>query len=132
MQAWHLQTSFFGYRWVPWFRRLLRFRVPSAVFFSKVLGALTNLADLRISLTEMAEDGLLTLGQFPSLLRLQLLVSNKFVVTVQATSFPNLKELYFRKIEQAYVSFVKGSAPRLEEISNMPFSVSAAKANKFY
>ncbi|EMS46322.1 Disease resistance protein RPM1 [Triticum urartu] len=94
--------------------------------------ALTNLADLGIGLTELTEDGLLTLGKLPSLLRLRLWVSNKFVGTVQATSFPNLKLLYFIKTEQLYVSFVKGSAPKLEEISNMPFSVSAAKANKLY
>ncbi|XP_020180671.1 disease resistance protein RGA5 [Aegilops tauschii subsp. strangulata] len=92
---------------------------------------LINLADLLISLTELTEDGLLTLGQLPSLLRLRLWPSKKFVGTVQATSFPNLKVLSFRA-EQVYVSFVKGSAPKLEEISRMPFSVSAAKANKFY
>ncbi|KAM3280569.1 hypothetical protein ACQJBY_047397 [Aegilops geniculata] len=94
--------------------------------------ALVNLADLYICLTELTEDGWLTLGQLPSLFCLGLEVSKKFVGTVQATSFPNLKVLSFRNTQQVYVSFVKGSAPKLEEIWKMPFSVSAAKANGFY
>ncbi|VAH97118.1 unnamed protein product [Triticum turgidum subsp. durum] len=122
--------------WSPLPSSLQRFWAPYPNSFPNVpkciTPALSNLADLCICMTELTKDGLLTLGKLPSLLCLKLWVSKKFVVTVQATSFPNLKELYFRKIEQAYVSFVKGSAPRLEEISNMPFSVSAAKANKFY
>ncbi|KAM3280577.1 hypothetical protein ACQJBY_047406 [Aegilops geniculata] len=70
--------------------------------------ALTNLANLRIGLTELTEDGLLTLGRLPSLLRLQLRPSKKFVGTVQATSFPNLKVLDLSGTAQAYVSFMKG------------------------
>ncbi|XP_037438876.1 disease resistance protein RGA5-like [Triticum dicoccoides] len=93
--------------------------------------ALTNLVDLYICLNELTEDGLLTLGQLPSLLRLELWPLKKFVGTVQATFFPNLKVLNFTETERAYVSFVKGSAPKLDELS-MPFSVSAAKVNGFY
>ncbi|KAM3280336.1 hypothetical protein ACQJBY_047239 [Aegilops geniculata] len=94
--------------------------------------ALTNLADLCICLTEMTEDDLVTLGQLPSLLRLFLWPSNKLVATVQRNSFLNLKVLDFGfKTERAYVTFVKGSAPKLEELK-ITFSVSAAKANGFY
>ncbi|KAF7069364.1 hypothetical protein CFC21_075005 [Triticum aestivum] len=94
--------------------------------------ALTNLADLGICLAEMTEDDLVTLGQLPSLLRLKLWPSNKLVGTVQRNSYLNLKVLDFGfKTERAYVSFVKGSPPKLEELT-ITFSVSAAKANGFY
>jgi hypothetical protein len=56
----------------------------------------------------------------------------KFVGTVQGISFPNLKVFDFSKTERAYVTFVKGSAPKLEELIGMPFSVSTAKADGFY
>ncbi|KAF7076577.1 hypothetical protein CFC21_081207 [Triticum aestivum] len=125
----------FSDSWSPLPSSLQRFWAANRDSFTNVPKWITpeliNLADLLISLTELTEDGLLTLGQLPSLLRLRLWPSKKFVGTVQATSFPNLKVLSFRA-EQVYVSFVKGSAPKLEEISRMPFSVSAAKANKFY
>ncbi|KAF7094943.1 hypothetical protein CFC21_097212 [Triticum aestivum] len=122
--------------WSPLPSSLQRFSATSPDSLTNVpkwiTPALTNLANLSISLTELTEDGLLALRKLPSLLRLTLRPSKKFFGTVQATSFPNLKVLYFGKPEQLYVSFVKESAPKLEELINMPFSVSAAKADKFY
>ncbi|KAM3280350.1 hypothetical protein ACQJBY_047252 [Aegilops geniculata] len=122
--------------WSPLPSSLQRFSTSYKDSFTNfpkwITPALTNLADLGICLTQMTEDGLVTLGQLPSLLRLYLWSSNKLVGTVQRNSFPNLKVLYFEfNTEQVYVSFVKGSAPKLVELS-MPFSVLAATANGFY
>uniref|UniRef100_R7VZZ7 Disease resistance protein RPM1 n=1 Tax=Aegilops tauschii TaxID=37682 RepID=R7VZZ7_AEGTA len=121
--------------WSPLPSSLQRFVAAYRDSFTKlpkwITPALINLADLWICLTELTEDGLLTLGQLPSLLRLQLRLSKKFIATVQVISFPNLKALNFSGTAQAYVSFAKGSVPKLESIE-MPFNASEAKANGFY
>ncbi|XP_020158410.1 disease resistance protein Pik-2 [Aegilops tauschii subsp. strangulata] len=122
--------------WSPLPSSLRRFSTNYMDSFTKfpkwITPALTNLANLHICIAELTEDDLVTLGQLPSLLRLKLWSSNKLVATVQRNSFLNLKVLDFGvQTERAYVSFLKGSAPRLEELT-ITFSVSAAKANGFY
>uniref|UniRef100_M8BJD1 Disease resistance protein RPM1 n=1 Tax=Aegilops tauschii TaxID=37682 RepID=M8BJD1_AEGTA len=122
--------------WSPLPSSLQRFStsyMDSFTNFPKwITPALTNLADLDICLTEMTEDGLVTLGQLPSLLCLNLWPSKKLVGIVQRNSFPNLKDLDFGfKTERAYVTFVEGSVPKLEKLT-ITFSVSVAKANGFY
>ena len=57
--------------------------------------------------------------------------TSDFVATVQGISFPNLKVFILEIQYQAYVVFVKGSAPKLEEL-DMYFSVSAAEDVGFY
>ncbi|KAF7076441.1 hypothetical protein CFC21_081093 [Triticum aestivum] len=122
--------------WCPLPSSLQRFYTHYMDSFTKfpkwITPALTNLADLGICIAEMTEDDLVTLGQLPSLLRLFLWPSNKLVGTIQRNSFLNLKVLDFEfKTKRAYVTFVEGSAPKLEELT-ITFSVSAAKANDFY
>ena len=73
--------------WSPLPSSLQRFSTDYMDSFTKfpkwITPALTNLANLSISLTELTEDGLLALRKLPSLLRLKLTPSRQFVGTVQ-------------------------------------------------
>uniref|UniRef100_A0ACD6AC41 Uncharacterized protein n=1 Tax=Avena sativa TaxID=4498 RepID=A0ACD6AC41_AVESA len=97
-----------------------------------VTPALTNLVDLDIALTELTEDDLLTLGKLPSLLRLVIKLSEKYIkVRVQGFSFPSLKVFDLANIPGAYVTFLKGSMPKLENLE-IRLSVLMAKTDGFF
>jgi len=94
--------------------------------------ALTNLGDLHIALKELTDDDLLTLGKLPSLLRLVTRLSKKYIkVRVHGFSFPSLKVFNLASIPGAYVTFLKGSMPKLENLQ-IRLSVSMAKTDGFF
>jgi disease resistance protein RPM1 len=124
--------------WSPLPFSLQIFYMSSDYYFKNVprwiAPTLTSLAYLDINLTELTEEGLVTLGELPALLCLELWLKTgqqNRLITVQGTGFPNLKELGISGAVEAYVTFMKGAMPKLEKIG-VPCLVPVAKTYGFY
>lgn len=83
---------------------------------------------MEISLTELREEGLHTLGELPALLYLNLsLIADPVErITVQGSGFPNLKKFVIYSVAGSYITFREGAMPKLEKL-NVRLHVSLAK-----
>ncbi|XBH74912.1 hypothetical protein VPH35_101772 [Triticum aestivum] len=121
--------------WSPLPISLKVFYMDSDYYFTKVpewiAPAPTSLSFLYINLAELTEESLHTLGELPGLLCLKLRWKTNpgERLTVQGTGFPSLKKLVL--YDCAYVTFVKGAMPKLENLK-LSFAVSVAKSYGFY
>ncbi|XP_073354579.1 disease resistance protein Pik-2-like [Aegilops tauschii subsp. strangulata] len=134
-------TSYRGFleflgSWSPLPFSLQEFCMSSCdYYFTKVpewiAPALTSLSFLDISLAELTEEGMHTLGELQALLYLKLSwkTNPEERLTVQGTGFPCLKELVLS--DPTYVRFVKGAMPKLENLE-LSFAVLVAKSYGFY
>ncbi|KAF7069370.1 hypothetical protein CFC21_075010 [Triticum aestivum] len=95
--------------------------------------ALTSLAYLEISLTELKEEDLHTLGELASLLYLKLsfVADPVELIEVQAsTGFQCLIKFVIYSVAGAHVKFMEGAMPKLEKL-NLRLHVSLARHSGF-
>lgn len=92
---------------------------------------LTSLAHLKITLAELREEGLRSLGEVPSLLILDMTFYRGPKEKLTITGFPCLREFRLFGMEGAYVTFTKGVMPKLEKLE-LSLDVSVAKTYGFY
>ncbi|KAM0841499.1 hypothetical protein ACQ4PT_058979 [Festuca glaucescens] len=96
---------------------------------------LTSLTYLHINLTELTEEGMCTIGKLTTLLHLELSLKPGPTdrVTVQGTGFPSLKEFVLYSFDGgAYITFVNGAMPMLENLTLYPFDLLVAQTYSFY
>jgi disease resistance protein RPM1 len=94
--------------------------------------SLASLSSLHISLTELTEDGLHTLGELPALLRLILaLKTGEDKIVVPGIGFSSLKHFEITSLNGTYVTFLNRAMPRLEHLE-LEFSVSVGRNYGFY
>lgn len=95
--------------------------------------ALTSLAYLDINLIEVTDDDLRRLGKLHALLSLELWLKSDPRERLKVQGFPSLKEFILVCRDNhggAYVTFVEGAMPKLENLE-LPFHVSMARAYGF-
>ncbi|KAE8775224.1 Disease resistance protein RPM1 [Hordeum vulgare] len=92
--------------------------------------ALTSLSNLRMSLVELGEEGLHTIGELPSLvvLYLSLKIGPRKKLTV--IGFPCLKQFDLSCTDGVYITFMEGSMAKLEDLM-LSYDVSVAKTYGF-
>uniref|UniRef100_A0ACD6A8S4 Uncharacterized protein n=1 Tax=Avena sativa TaxID=4498 RepID=A0ACD6A8S4_AVESA len=95
---------------------------------------LTSLASVDINLTELTVEGMHTLGELKTLLHLKLSLKPKPVdrVIIQGVGFPSLKEFVLYSFDGAYITFVKGAMPKLQNLTLFPIDLSLAQTYSFY
>ncbi|XP_037444590.1 disease resistance protein RGA5-like [Triticum dicoccoides] len=108
----------------------------SNYYFTKlpkwIAPALTSLSFLEINLAELTEEGLVTLGELPALLRLDLWFKKRPDDRVTVRGFPSLRQFtLYSNYVSPYVTFVKGSMPKLKNLDFL-INVSVAKTYGFY
>ena len=108
----------------------------SNYYFTKlpkwIAPALTSLSFLEINLAELTEEGLVTLGELPALLLLDLWFKKRPDDRVTVRGFPSLRQFtLYSNYASAYVTFVKGSMPKLKNLDFL-INVSVAKTYGFY
>uniref|UniRef100_A0ACD6A3G3 Uncharacterized protein n=1 Tax=Avena sativa TaxID=4498 RepID=A0ACD6A3G3_AVESA len=95
-------------------------------------GLTCSLFSLDINLTEITEEGLHTLGELPSLLRLILtLETGEDKIMVQGIGFRSLKYFEVSYGKGTYITFVKGAMPKLEFL-DLELVVSVERNYGFY
>ncbi|XP_048574286.1 disease resistance protein RGA5-like [Triticum urartu] len=122
--------------WSPLPFTLQEFHMVGDYYFTKVpewiAPALTSLSFLDINLAELTEEGLVTLGELPALLHLVLWFRKIPDDRVIVRGFPSLKQFtIYSNDASAYVTFVKGSMPKLKKLDFL-INVSMAKTYGFY
>ncbi|KAF7069382.1 hypothetical protein CFC21_075022 [Triticum aestivum] len=122
--------------WSPLPFTLQEFHMVGDYCFTKVpewiAPALTSLSFLDINLAELTEEGLVTLGELPTLLHLVLWFRKIPDDRVIVRGFPSLKQFtIYSNDASAYVTFVKGSMPKLKKL-DLLINVSMAKTYDFY
>ena len=92
---------------------------------------LTSLSHVTIGLDELREEDLHTLGELPSLLDLHMYLATGPKKKLTVTGFPCLRRFGLLSLDGAYITFQKGTMPKLEKLEQS-FDVSVAKAYGFY
>ncbi|EMS68755.1 Disease resistance protein RPM1 [Triticum urartu] len=108
----------------------------SNYYFTKVpewiAPSLTNLSYIDINLAELTEEGLVTLGELPALLRLELWFKKRPDDRVIVRGFPSLNGFGIHSAyTSGYVTFVKGAMPKLKKL-DLLINVFVAKTYGFY
>ncbi|KAF7096851.1 hypothetical protein CFC21_098741 [Triticum aestivum] len=113
------------------------FRISGDSWFTNIpkwiAPELTNLLHLEISLTELRQEGLRTLGNLPGLLHLKLSLVAEPVerITVEGVGFPNLKKFVIYSVAGSHIMFMEGAMPELEKL-NVRLHVPLANKYGFY
>nr|UBY07555.1 NBS-LRR disease resistance protein [Dasypyrum villosum] len=107
--------------WSPPPSSLQSFLLDGVIYFASVpkwiSPALTSLSSLQMNLVELREEGLHTLGELPSLVVLYLSLRKGPRKKLAIIGFPSLKKFGLCGKEGAYITFMKGSMAKLEDLT---------------
>ncbi|KAF7069381.1 hypothetical protein CFC21_075021 [Triticum aestivum] len=106
-------------------------KMHSATVPKWISPGLTSLSHVTIGLDELREEDLHTLGELPSLLDLHMYLATGPKKKLTVTGFPCLRRFGLLSLDGAYITFQKGTMPKLEKLEQS-FDVSVAKAYGFY
>jgi disease resistance protein RPM1 len=136
IDSWDDHSLEFLESWSPMPYALQNFKMTTNYFFTNIpkwiAPALTSLASLDISVTELSEDGLHTLGELTALLYLILRIGPVgYRITVQGIGFPSLMHFGLISTKGINVTFLNGAMPKLERLE-LGLAVSVGRNDDFY